>query len=432
MSQFDSLYKMIADYEAVFNLIDSVFSLECCLHYQILPLELSDNHLVLGMVDPKDKKTIQHIQPLISSLDYSFHTQAIDAQTHQLVLAAYLKKGNPSNSSSNNSIQPSKLTTTSATLIDLPEEAKSNSSLNNSATLIDLPEEAKSNSSLNNSATLIDLPEEAKSNSSLNNSATLIDLPEQQEATPSAKELYERPTFIVNNKQEKITNKEEQSQIFFSEPQINNVEVTNNTSICTHKKSEQNIHLALKANYSASPLESLINLPPESLWQELLSRIVSKGIGRLYLQQHHNYGRILCCQDGIVQSSLDKVPLALFEEIIKEIKMMAKLPLTKLKKAQKVALQRYYNHERVLLRIEFLIGKLGEEITLQVLRGQALKFYEQSQADKTLDQAIYLAQKLEKSLKKIRRCQNSANVGDLSTLKAIMRQVEKQLNLLEF
>ena len=108
------------------------------------------------------------------------------------------------------------------------------------------------------------------------------------------------------------------------------------------------------------------------------------------------------------------------------------MPLTPLEKNKKLAIQKYYNYERILLRIEFFVGKFGEEITIQVLRGQALKFYEQQQADKTIEQAIYLGQKLEKTLKKIKKCQSSADVVDLSSLKAIMRQVEKQFDLLDF
>ena len=149
------------------------------------------------------------------------------------------------------------------------------------------------------------------------------------------------------------------------------------------------------------------------------------------MQKQHRYGRIICSNNGVIQFSLDNVTHSLFEEIIKEIKNMVKMPLNSLEQSKKIAVQRYYNYERILLRIEFFVGKFGEEITIQVLRGQALRFYEQRQADKTIEQAIYLGQKLEKTLKKIRKCQSAADVVDLSSLKAIMRQVEKQFNLLD-
>ena len=92
MSQSDRLPEQTIDYELVFNLIDVVFSLESCLHHQVLPLKLSENHLILGMVCPTDKKTIQLIKPMINSLGHTFSVRGIDSQTHQMVLASYLKR----------------------------------------------------------------------------------------------------------------------------------------------------------------------------------------------------------------------------------------------------------------------------------------------------------------------------------------------------
>ena len=239
------------------------------------------------------------------------------------------------------------------------------------------------------------------------------------------------------------------SQIFFSEPQINHIESNDNTFSDTKTLLDKSLVLNLSTARLDRPTEHLKKLPPEIFWEELLARILTEGIGRLYLQKHHRYGQIICSNNGVVQFSLDNVAFGLFEGIIKEIKKMAKMPLTSLEKNKKLAIQKYYNYERILLRIEFFVGKFGEEIKIQVLRGQALKFYEQRQADKTIEQAIYLAHKLEKTLKKIRKChtvlrperaetaltgdtgQSAADVVDLSSLKAIMRQVEKQFDLLD-
>jgi type II secretory ATPase GspE/PulE/Tfp pilus assembly ATPase PilB-like protein len=472
MSQSDFLSKA-ADYTAAFELIDVVFSLECCLRHQVLPLELFDGHLIVGMVNPKDKEAIQEISPLVNSLDYSFHIQSIDAQIHQLVLVAYLKQGNLKKSFSQVAADSSQIMATpsqlksnpkhhvsqqsldhtgtlidippehhvsrqsldhTGTLIDIPPEHHvSQQSLDHTGTLIDIPPEHHvSQQSLDHTGTLIDIPPEHHvSQQSLDHTGTLIDLTEEQIQNSSIPSLHDRPTFIVSNNSEIAPKNKENLQLFFSEPQINNITEPNNKLSNSPITLDRSQILSIKNNYFDRPLDYFKNSPPNILWQELLSRILAKGIGRLYLQQHHNYGRIICSQDGIVQSSLDKVAIAVFEGVIKEIKMLAKLPLTKLDKPKKVAIQKFYNSERILLRIEFMIGQFGEEITLQVLRGQALQFYEQRQVSKNLDQAIYLGQKLEKTLKKMRICQGSVDTSDLSALKVIMRQVEKQLKLLE-
>ncbi len=408
MSQSNSLFNVAAQYKAAFNLIDVVFPLELCLHYQILPLELSSNHLILGMVDPKDKETIKYVTPIIEALGYRFHIQYIDTQIHQLVLAAYLKLA-PKNTSSSNSERSPKILANSTLVESTPQEIVQKPS-HNSPTLFDLPQEEITAKPSHNSPTLFDIPKEAVENFSEQN-------------------IHERATFIVENKNK--VNREVPSQILFSEPQINNIEFHHNTFVETKPQLDRNQVLDISTNNLDRPTEQLKSLPPELLWSELLARILSEGIGRLYLQKHDRCGRIICSNNGVIQFSLDNVAFSLFESIIKEIKKMAKMPLTVLKKNQKFAIQKYYNHERILLRLEFFVGKFGEEITIQVLRGQALRFYEQRQADKTIEQAIYLGQKLEKTLKKIRKCQSAADVVDLSSLKAIMRQVEKQLDLLD-
>ena len=390
MSQSDFLSNVAAEYQAAFDLIDVVFPLEFCLHYQILPLELSSEHLVLGMVDPKDKETIQYVTPIIDSLGYSFHIQFINAQTHQLVLATYLKLA-PKNTVSGHSERLTEIVTTSTTVEHKPQEITAKPS-HNAPTLFDIPKE--------------DLKKFAEQN------------------------INEKATFIVENKNE-VDREEVPSQIFFGKSQINQIESNDNIATKIKPPPEQKLILNVPTNNLDRPTEQLKKLPPELLWEELLARILTEGIGRLYLQKQHRYGRIICSNNGVIQFSLDNVTHSLFEEIIKEIKNMVKMPLNSLEQSKKIAVQRYYNYERILLRIEFFVGKFGEEITIQVLRGQALRFYEQRQADKTIEQAIYLGQKLEKTLKKIRKCQSAADVVDLSSLKAIMRQVEKQFNLLD-
>ena len=428
MSQSNSLSNVAAQYEAAFNLIDVVFPLELCLHYQILPLELSSDHLVLGMVDPKDKETIKYVTPIIDALGYCFHIQYIDPQIHQLVLAAYLKLA-PKNTSLSSSDRSSEVVANSTLVESIPQEIVQKPS-HNSPTLFDIPKEEITAKPSHNSPTLFDIPKEEITAKPSHNSPTLFDIPKEAVENYSEQNIHERATFIVENKNE-LNREKVPSQILFSEPQINNIEFHHNTFVETKPPLDRNQVLNISTDNLDRPTEQLKSLPSELLWEELLARILTEGIGRLYLQKHARYGRIICSNNGVIQFSLDNVAFSLFEGIIKEIKKMAKMPLTVLKKNQKLAIQKYYNHERILLRIEFFVGKFGEEITIQVLRGQALRFYEQRQADKTIEQAIYLGQKLEKTLKKIRKCQSATDVVDLSSLKAIMRQVEKQLNLLD-
>ncbi len=392
--------KILNDREVVFKLIDSVVSLECCLHYQVLPLELNNNHLTVGMINTKDQTALNFIRPIVASLNYALEIRSIDPQEHQLILAAYLKKSSPVPGSQRNQASH-----------DISKE------------------------------TMIDEEMSQPSPSSLNPSLTLSEIPGQKPQASQSSNLHERPTLIVNSEENSGDTQPNQPQIISSQPQIHNLPSlsdikTTQASIAAPiiERTQESIAtpiLELKIKHTQQSVNSLSALEPKQLWQELLAKILDGGIGRLYLTRDPHYGRIIWSRDGVIQSSLDKVKLDVFEQIIREIKTLGKQPLSTLKKPKKVAIERIYNQERILLRLEFFVGKCGDEITIQVLRGEALKFYEQRQVEKSMEQAIYFAEKMEKTLRKIRMCGNDRNLGDFSRLEAIYRQIERQFQLIQ-
>ncbi len=392
--------KILNDREVVFKLIDSVVSLECCLHYQVLPLELNNNHLTVGMINTKDQTALNFIRPIVASLNYALEIRSIDPQEHQLILAAYLKKSSLVPGSQRNQASH-----------DISKE------------------------------TMIDEEMSQSSPSYLNPSLTLSEIPGQKPQASQSSNLHERPTLIVNSEENSGDTQPNQPQIISSQPQIHNLPSLSDIKITQAsiaapiiERSQESIAapiLELKAKHTQKSIDSLSSLEPKQLWQELLAKILDGGIGRLYLTRDPHYGRIIWSRDGVIQSSLDKVKLDVFEQIIREIKTLGKQPLSPLKKPKKVAIERIYNQERILLRLEFFVGKCGDEITIQVLRGEALKFYEQRQVEKSMEQAIYFAEKMEKTLRKIRMCGNDRNLGDFSRLEAIYRPIERQFQLIQ-
>ncbi len=380
----DSLSYIVNNKEQIFEIIDSVISIESCIHYQFIPLAIKNNILTLGMINPEDRTGYNFIYPIVTSLNYTLKIIKLDSQIHQLILAAYLKKD---------------LTTTQNNYLE--HTIQSN-----------LPKKS-SNLTLNSAPTLIDTPDDSPHNNQVPN-------------------LHDRETLIVNP-QETITldnNSSEDSlfsyspEIFSSDPQI----IDNSNSQQGELSSN---FLEVKAQHINESIDTLSGLPPQQLWQELLARILEGGIGRLYLERHPHYGRIIWSRDGVVQSSLEEVKIAVFNHIIEEIKLVAKQPLTPITKNKKVAVERFYNQERILLRIEFFLNQYGEEITVQILRDKALRFYEQRQAKRTMEQALSLSRKLDKVLKKMIFCCNSGELEHFSSLKAIFRQLERHITVLE-
>jgi type II secretory ATPase GspE/PulE/Tfp pilus assembly ATPase PilB-like protein len=326
-------------HENIFPLMNVVISLESCLQYQILPLELKDNHLVLGMVNPKDIAAINCVRSIVNSFGYSVDTKLIESRTHQSVLAAYLK------------------------YLNMPA-----------------------------------ISEQPHAN--LDSHRTIAEIPQENESQETEKpiNLHDRPTLIVDQPQEPSVAEE------------------------------------LEANQSCSSnqLSQLsTGLDPAQLWQEVYNKMLGGGIGRLYLERLSDRGRIFCSQNGIIQFSLDRVSPSVYKAILNQVKILAKLSSDPLKERKKLAIEKYHEGERLLLRLEMFPSRWGEEGTIQVLRGKALSFYEQKQAQKMSEQALGLAIKLEKIVRKMSTYFTSEDIGDLSALLEIQNKINQHLKSLQ-
>ncbi|MEM9770611.1 MAG: hypothetical protein AAF889_03250 [Cyanobacteria bacterium P01_D01_bin.73] len=147
--------------------------------------------------------------------------------------------------------------------------------------------------------------------------------------------------------------------------------------------------------------EELGELPPRALTQALLRRSIVQGIGRLFLERHENHGRILCSQDGVLEAVLDPIPIPSFQGVINELKLLAEAPLIQAERSKQIDMERIHKEELLLLRLRLSPGSHGEEATLQVLRGAALKFYQQQQLSKLGQNALSLARRLQQEVAEI-------------------------------
>jgi type II secretory ATPase GspE/PulE/Tfp pilus assembly ATPase PilB-like protein len=174
--------------------------------------------------------------------------------------------------------------------------------------------------------------------------------------------------------------------------------------------------------------------------QELLGRALIGGIGRLYLERQEQGGRILWSQSGVLQSVLDHLSVALFKGVIDELKNLAELPLDPIQDTQQIELERLYQKHRILLRVRFMANRYGEEATLQVLRGAALKFYEKKQIDRLGKDALSIAQQLQRKLEQVRthrpeeielNPENRSSTETLSELSHVLNTLNETLKRLE-
>jgi type II secretory ATPase GspE/PulE/Tfp pilus assembly ATPase PilB-like protein len=129
--------------------------------------------------------------------------------------------------------------------------------------------------------------------------------------------------------------------------------------------------------------------------------------------------------------------MPVFQALIDELKILTNLPLVPVKEAQQVEVERFYQQERLLLRLQVMPGTHGEQATLQVLRGEALKFYQQQQVGHLSRDALAIATALQQKLKQL---QQRANLNpnlphdqseSLLALNQLLESVEQQLEKLK-
>jgi hypothetical protein len=190
--------------------------------------------------------------------------------------------------------------------------------------------------------------------------------------------------------------------------------------------------LEVQAIHLSRPIEFIATLPPKQLLQELLGRVLMSGIGRLYFERQAERGRILWSQDGVLQSVLEGLTLPVFQGLIIELKRLVNLPLLPVIQPKQVEIERRYQQEALLLRLRVMPSNHGEEATLQVLRGVALKFYQRQQLEKLSQDALNLAQQLQQKLNEIRDRSGRypMPLETLPALNQLLRGLDEQLESL--
>lgn len=364
-----------ADSELVFRLIDSILPFEACLYHQVLPLSLEGTKLNLGMVNPEDRAALDYVRRILAYMNCSLQPQQITAVKHQAMLSAYL-----------NYMGQLKQAKTAAEKSISPQKLDPQ----NQPTLI-----------------LDNLEELEKP----------VDKSHSPHQTTSAKaEGHPDPKLP-----QAITNAANQALTKLPKPPA----------------APSLPVLEVKAKYVSSPVEVLANLPPKELLDELLARVLAGGIGRLFFERTPDRGRILWSQNGVLQSVLEGLETSVFQGVINELKRLTHLSMIRVEQPKQVEIERIYQQNRLLLRLRVMPGTHGEEATLQVLRGAALKFHQQQQLENLSRDALTIAQQLQTKINEIQkrtRIDPTLTTGKLEALPALdqlLKSLEQQLEALK-
>ncbi|MGL4881380.1 MAG: hypothetical protein ACRC8K_09970 [Waterburya sp.] len=419
----------LANSKEIFQLIDTVFPLDSCRHYQVLPLELEGRDLTLGMLDPSNQESLRFINSIAKVFQYKLNLKLIDAQTHQIILDSYSQNSQsspkPQKSDDNKTVID---TSFNIKPIPLNENQLNRRRLADSApTIITQPQEE-----LNSFSDLppdldflrdLDLTPQPPAKPAQDASATLYEIPAEflPPKTPQNHNFDDKPTIIGGDPAQLLAAETSppNHEIDFSEAQIadlipetpgNHVEVTPE---------------------EAEAMDFLPQLMPQLSWQKLLEQAFKHQTAQINLTRYSDRGSIIVYKNEEPQSFIERVPLPIFCSLIDEIKRMARLPQEISAHPQKVVLERFYDQERILLRLEFMLQNNKEKVMIQILRDQALRIYEQQQLDKISEQALQLAQQLEKTLRKIQASFDTAKLTNLRELQTVQSRINHQLKLLD-
>jgi type II secretory ATPase GspE/PulE/Tfp pilus assembly ATPase PilB-like protein len=401
--------------EQIYRLIDSMLSFEACLYHQVLPVAVEGQHLILGMVNPDDTAAIEYVGRIIAYLKYTLVPHAMEAEDHRQIMSAYLNRPKDNDSASDKVRSIATGSPGASTAAKPTAEKPTGLSANDKPTLI-LADERENIAELKASQSQKQQP----TPSSLG--GIKAPQPQQPAAKPSGLGGIKAP-------QPQQPTPSGLGGIKAPQPQQKSSAQAAASGLPAIK---------LQASHSSSSIEFLKTLPPKKLIQELLGRVLEKGIGRLYFERKSpQQGRIVCSQDGNLQCVLTDVPAKLFQAAIEQLKELTHMPIAPVKEAKQVEIERFYHNERVLLRLRVMPGSDGEQATLQVLRGEALTFYQQQQLDTLSRDAMAIANQLQK---KLRQLQERANLDaeehreryeSLLALNQIIENVDRQLEKLK-
>jgi hypothetical protein len=403
-SQFQGDLAERLNVEQMFTLIDGVLPFEACLYHQVLPLFVDGNRLNLGMVSSNDLAATDYVRRMVSYMNYSIVTHRISSTTLQASLSAYLNYASVKRAQPTllHLSAPAHLGESSDREAPWRSPAKPFDQGDRQTFILDetnRPPDGILDATVQN-IQLKDLSEDLSPEPNLR----LKDL-----RSPDERQMEEAPEIMPPPAQEA------------ADPiRAVEAELTQFQAIAPDPPPERRDQpglsppaakpiplLCIHAPHLHQSIEQLgSHLSPQELLQELLARVLESGIGRLYFERQKQGGKVLWSQNGVLRSVIEDLEPRYCQDLIDELRGLMQGALTVAASAEKsvqhLEIERIYQSERLLLRCRFIQGTHGEEATLQVLRGAALKFYEQQQLARLGHDAVKIAKQLQYKLDEIR------------------------------
>ena len=422
------------DRDIIFSLIDWVLPFEACLYHQVLPLSLTDNQLRLGMVDLMDVSALDYLRRVLAYFQYRLAPQVIPSDLHHQVLSAYLKfKVNPNLKP----VEPLEPSTVFFERTDhLTDEAAAvTTGVTTGATDGNAHKGFEGQSPVFLEQPGIVLEDEQPTISRERPIATPYPIVDKPGLPALPIDRHTRDTLIIEAPQmefDRSTLIQPHPSRSISPPSQVPSQVPTPSPVALPGDALPPLEIS-RIHINASS-EQLLALSPKDLLEALLGRVLATGIGRLFFEHQGHQGRILWSDSGVFQSFLDCLPLDTFNGVIRELKQLTLLPTDPVENVVQVEIERIYEKNRLLLRLKLMpkpqIGDQprseGEDATLQILRGTALRFYQQYQVSSLSRDTLTVARELHRKVEELHRRSHSATSINSDEL-AVMPEIQELL-----
>jgi hypothetical protein len=420
--------------EQTFALIEStMLTFEVCLYHQVLPMSLDGHRMLLGMVDPSDEEALSYIQTILAYLNYTLIPNRISLQAHKETLSAFLKyRENRQETGAQKMSEPEMQAPSPLELAP----ALTPRSSPQSSPLLGLPSPALPTDLNSRETVFIEEEEEMIAAAQTVVIFTTSDAEDESSSVSSGRDAIAAPPPASKDEQRtteqiEVNPRQFATEIYHPTPGQSDFDARVPTT------SNPTLVLDLQPRYLSSPIKLLETLPAQDILNELLARVLSGGIGRLFFERAAMHGRVIWSQNGIIKAELENLPLTVFDELILSLKRLHNLPLPPTVETVRVEIERFYEQQRLLLRLQVIPGPSGEEANLQILRGVALQFYQQRQLASASRDALNVSQKLQNKINDIYNRAVSNNIPEkaqiemITALSKIVDSMDEQIRALD-
>ena len=370
----DSLSSASLDSAQAFGLIDRILPFEACLYHEIIPLFLENRTLHLGMVTLTDVLALDYVRKILLFLNYTLIPQVISSNFHRQVLSQYLQfKEQPDEHVEDQTVfyESEECGLLRSTMVTAaPSSILSHPPIDRETLLVEMPE------------AIDDWPMDLVKPGVRSGVRSGI----REEHHPIDRRSVDDSTLIQSSTDRLQSLTSAHTEAPYKAP--------------LPTPGDALPILAVKTTYADASPEILQGLDATELLENLLGRVLASGIGRLYFEYQSDSGRVLASTNGILQSLIESFPIARFESLIWALKNLMKVSPEPVTEPLQVEIERWHEKSRLLLRLRLIPQWEGEEVvgedaTLQILRGAALRFYQQQQRTHLCRETFLVAKSLQ-------------------------------------